>query len=160
MQYHEVRINIDFARLQDLIITSVPVASGSTTYTAATAGQVSVSGGSIGYASLYVDYIYLNNRVEKRQGCTLASTNPLVVYQKPQSLVISQEEDMATPSNCWNPLKPPLPNRAGDGAMAQKTLRYGDNAMDTWAISSQAFLHKKKVQRLEDGGFFSKKNLR
>lgn len=159
MQYHEVRINIDFARLQDLIITSVPVASGSTTYTAATAGQVSVSGGSIGYASLYVDYIYLESRVEKRQGCTTASTTPLVVLRKLQSLVMSS--DVATPSNCWNPLKPSLPNRAGDGAMAQNELRYGDNAMDTWAISSQAFWSEQARRRSNDSkmvGFFG--NLR
>lgn len=50
MQYHEVKINLELSSFASMITTN-----------ALSGGQVSVSGGSIGYASLWCDYVYLKS---------------------------------------------------------------------------------------------------
>lgn len=50
MQYHEVKINLELSSFASMITTN-----------ALSGGQVSVSGGSIGYASLWCDYVYLRS---------------------------------------------------------------------------------------------------
>lgn len=56
LQYHEVKINLEFAPISQLLV-QVPTTSG---------GTVTVSGGSMGYASLYVDYVYLDTDERRR----------------------------------------------------------------------------------------------
>lgn len=92
-----------------------------------------------------------DEKQQSREKCAkLADKTSLVAARElPQLLVRSIR---ATPSNCWKPLKLSLPNRVEDSAMAQNLLRYGDNATDIWAISSQASDSQKKVQRSDDGG--------
>ena len=53
---HEVKINIEFAPISQLLV-QVPATSG---------GTVTVTGGSMGYSSLYVDYIYLDTDERRR----------------------------------------------------------------------------------------------
>ncbi len=55
MQYHEVKINLELSSFASMITTN-----------ALSGGQVSVSGGSIGYASLWCDYIYLDTDERRR----------------------------------------------------------------------------------------------
>lgn len=55
MQYHEVKINLELSSFASMITTN-----------ALSGGQVSVSGGSIGYASLWCDYVYLDTDERRR----------------------------------------------------------------------------------------------
>lgn len=56
LQYHEVKINLEFKPLSQLLVKTAPSGGGS----------VTVSGGSMGYASLFVDYVYLDTDERRR----------------------------------------------------------------------------------------------
>ena len=55
-QYHEVKLNLQFNPLSDLLVKTA--GSGG--------GTVTVSGGSLGYASFWVDYVYLDTDERRR----------------------------------------------------------------------------------------------
>lgn len=58
LQYHEVKINLQFTPLSQLLVKTAQSGGSS--------GTVTVSGGSLGYASLWVDYVYLDTDERRR----------------------------------------------------------------------------------------------
>ena len=58
LQYHEVKVNIQFTPLSQLLVKTAQSGGSS--------GTVTVSGGSLGYASLWVDYVYLDTDERRR----------------------------------------------------------------------------------------------
>lgn len=58
LQYHEVKVNLQFTPLSQLLVKTAQSGGSS--------GTVTVSGGSLGYASLWVDYVYLDTDERRR----------------------------------------------------------------------------------------------